>query len=246
MSNANGTRTGSEQRVLHFHYRFAFRDGKVKEFDVRLDAETLSLVGDRMDAPPPWTRLSFRRCPNCPLEASAHPHCPAAVSLVDIVELFKDVCSSETVDVEIKTDSRTCAKRTPLSGGASGIIGLHMATSGCPHLEKLKPMVRTHLPFATLQESLYRMMAMYMMAQHFQAKRGGTPDWKMDGLVRMLEDLRMVNRSFCGRLYDVCGGDANLNALVHLDCFADNAVLLLRNRKGVDDFERAFTAHFED
>ena len=112
-------------------------------------------------------------------------------------------------------------------------------------MDKLKPMVRTHLPFATLQETLYRLVAMYMLAQHFQAMRGNKPDWELKGLIHLLEDLRTVNRSFSQRLATECAEDATLKALGHLDGFADNAIFFLTNEKGLEEFERAFQAHFE-
>ncbi|MFH1723857.1 MAG: hypothetical protein ABII00_04455 [Elusimicrobiota bacterium] len=236
---------GNNAPHIRFHYKFTFIDGTVKEFEVALDAKTLSLVKERKDSYPGWTRLSACKCPNCPLSEADHPRCPAAVNLADVVDFFKDSLSSETVDVEITTAARTYTKRTPLYSAVSGLVGLLMPASGCPMLEKLKPMVRTHLPFATLKETLYRMVSMYMMAQYFQAKRGKAPDWRMTGLIKLLEDLRMVNRSFCERLYDICSEDATLNAVVHLDCFADNAIFFLQ-KKGLEEFERSFVAHFRE
>ena len=225
-------------------YRFSLPDGRVKEFLVQLDPDTLALRRDESAELPEWTKLSYQQCPNCPLKEKDSPRCPPAAALADVIDYFKDSLSSETADVEIVTEGRSYRKESSLSSGVSGLFGLVMSTSGCPILGKLKPMVREHLPFATLKESLYRFLSMYMLAQRLRAWKDMVPDWEMKGLIGLLEDLRIVNRAFCQRLYAVCRKDASLNALVHLDCFADNTAFFLK-RKGLDELARSFTAHFD-
>ncbi|MDE2292280.1 MAG: hypothetical protein KGL53_09370 [Elusimicrobia bacterium] len=232
------------KKTFDIQYRFTLPDGRTKEFMVQLDPETLELKRDGSGPKPDWTKLSFQKCPNCPLKDEEHPECPPALAMVDVIDFFKDSLSSEQADVEIVTEGRTYKKKAPLSAGVSGLIGLVMSTSGCPYLGKLKPMVREHLPFATLKESLYRFISMYMLAQGLRNWKGLTPDWEMKGLVKLLDDLRTVNRAFCQRLYAVCRKDASLNALVHLDCFADNTAFFLK-RKGLDELARTFTAYFD-
>ncbi|MBI3300165.1 MAG: hypothetical protein HYZ75_18515 [Elusimicrobia bacterium] len=228
--------------TLDILYRFNLPDGRVKEFPVRLDPDTLTLQNEPPKELPEWTDLSYQQCPNCPLKDT--PRCPTAVALVEVIDFFKDSLSSEQAEVEIVTEARTYRKKAPLAAGVSGLIGLVMSTSGCPVLGKLKPMVREHLPFASLKESLYRFLSMYMLAQGLRAWKGLTPDWEMNGMIKLLEDLRTVNRAFCQRLYAICRKDASLNALVHLDCFADNTAFFLK-RKGLDELARYFTAHFD-
>lgn len=225
-------------------YRFKMPDGRVKEFPVRLDSETLTLQNERAKELPDWAKLSHQKCPNCPLKEADSPYCPTAVALVEVIDYFKDSLSSEQAEVEIVTESRSYLKNAPLAAGVSGLIGLVMSTSGCPVLGKLKPMVREHLPFATLKESLYRFLSMYMLAQRLRSWKGQVPDWEMKGMIKLLEDLRTVNRAFCQRLYAICSKDANLNALVHLDCFADNTAFFLK-RKGLDELAKYFTNHFD-
>ncbi len=60
----------------------------------------------------------------------------------------------------------------------------------------------------------------------------------------MLNDIRTVNKSFFKRLYKVCNQDANLNAIVHLDCFADNSAFLIE-KKGLDQIRSTFAAHLK-
>ena len=61
-------------------------------------------------------------------------------------------------------------------------------------------MVRFHLPFATREETMYRVVAMYLMAQYFRQRNGLEPDWEMADLVHMYEDVTVVNKSFVDRL----------------------------------------------
>ena len=50
-------------------------------------------------------RLEFQQCPNCPLKPEASPRCPVAVSLVDLMDLFKDSLSIETAEVVIISET---------------------------------------------------------------------------------------------------------------------------------------------
>jgi len=162
----------AQQKTISFHYKFTLSDGNIKEFDVELDGETLSLISKKKRSYPEWTRLPYHKCPNCPLSDAQNPQCPIAANLVDLVEFFKDSISHEEVDVEITMETRRYVKRTSLQIGISSLIGIYMVTSGCPVMDKLRPMVKTHLPFATREETMYRVLSMYLLAQYFLSKEG--------------------------------------------------------------------------
>ena len=119
-----------------------------------------------------------------------------------------------------------------------------MVTSGCPIMEKLKPMVRYHLPFATLRETQYRVMSMYLLAQYFLYKRGMEPDWDLTNLVKIYDDIRIVNKNFSQRLAHIKVEDATLNALVKLDMFAQHISFSI-DRNVLDEMECLFNAYFE-
>ena len=187
-----------------------------------LDRETLSLLRPAPAEPPEWTRLEFHRCPNCPLDPAQHPHCPVAVSMVEMVEALKDRNSYDEVEVVVEAPSRTYSKRTPLQGAVSSLLGLLMTTSGCPILDRLRPMVETHLPFMTRHEALYRILTMYLLAQYFIEARGEQGgDWSLEGLVRSMDDIHTVNVSFCKRLNSIPIKDASVNAVVILSTLGD-------------------------
>lgn len=229
---------------LRIRYAFNLRNGGIKEFDVALD-ESLRLIPKKRKSYPEWTKLSHHQCPNCPLKESEHPRCPIAANLVDVVRFFKDSISWEEADIEITTEARQYRKQTTLQRGISSLLGIYMVTSGCPIMDKLKPMVKTHLPFATPQETMYRAISMYLLAQYFLYRRGRKPDWKLAKLLKTYEAIRIVNRKFTERLGSTGIQDASLNAVIRLNVFADLATMALEE-KGLDDIERLFQAYLDD
>jgi hypothetical protein len=211
--------TNSEERseFLTYRYIFTFANDEKRTFTLELESATLNMlpVGDRKA--PEWARLDHYQCENCPLTLEEHPHCPVAVSIADLVTFAGDSDSFEKVHVEVQSDTRTYSAETSLQKGVSSVLGLHMVTSGCPVLAKLKPMVRFHLPFSTLSEVTYRTISMYLVSQYFAQKRGKTPDWSLGKLRQIYDDIHIVNQHFWQRLAHLQGKDANVNALLLLD-----------------------------
>jgi hypothetical protein len=117
-----------------------------------------------------------------------------------------------------------------------------MVTSGCPLMEKLKPMVRYHLPFATKEETKYRVLSMYLLAQYFRHKCGKTPNWDLQALMDMYHDIKLLNKDFSQRLAHVRIEDASLNALALLDVFAQNLTFAI-DKDNLDELERLFHAY---
>ena len=228
-----------------YNYHFQLRDGSEKRFDVQLDEKTLGVVQPAPAAPPAWTRLSCCQCPHCPLEESEQPHCPIAVNLVDLAEFFGDAPSYGEVDVQLATDERQYTKHTTVQQALSSLLGIYMVTSGCPIMDKLRPMVRFHLPFATREETMYRVVAMYLMAQYFRQRNDLEPDWEMENLALMYEDVTKVNRSFVDRLNQIATDDASANALIILDCFA-NYIVMAVDEGTLADIEVLFKAYLDE
>jgi hypothetical protein len=233
------------ENCFWIHYKFTLPQNRIREFRVRLRRDTLGLIAEERETYPEWARLSYHQCTNCPLRPETHEFCPVAANLVELVEYFKDVRSCEEADVEISTESRTYAKRTPLQEALSGLTGIYMVTSGCPILDKLRPMVYTHTPFASLEETTYRAVSMYCLAQFFRNLRGMKPDWGLGGLTKIYEEIVEINGCFHLRILDVHTADAGLNALIRLDCYAQftNGLLL---RKGLGAIERFFGSYLDE
>jgi hypothetical protein len=148
-----------------------------------------------------------------------HRFCPVALGLIDVIEAFKDSLSTESAEIRIRTEHREYSKRASVQYGVSSLMGLHMVTSGCPILDKFRPMVHTHLPFGTLEETMFRLVSMYLLAQFYRDGAGEKPDWSLAGLVEICEQVGKVNQAFARRLVSINPQDASLNGLANLDCF---------------------------
>ncbi len=207
---------------ISYIYKFSFKDGREKEFMVNLERKTLEQIERPDETYPDWARLDNHTCPNCPL--TGEEWCPTAVCVSDLIEFVGDTYSYEDVYVEVKTNNRTYSKDTSVQKGVSSLLGIYMSTSGCPVLAKLKPMVRYHLPFASLGENSYRVLSMYLVAQYFARKRGEESDWDLEKLSGMYDEIHVVNKSFWQRLSHLNFKDAGVNALIMLDNSASHIV----------------------
>ena len=61
---------------------------------------------------------------------------------------------------------------------------------------------------------------MYLLAQYFVHHAGGKPDFDLDGLRKVYENLQTLNSAMADRLREAIRQDAAVNALVILDFFA--------------------------
>ncbi|MCK4653167.1 MAG: hypothetical protein KAU01_01855 [Candidatus Cloacimonetes bacterium] len=209
------------REMLEFKYHFTQDNGQTKEFTIRLHPRTLELIHESYAKLPFWTNLEFGKCPNCTLSKENHKSCPIAANLVSITEFFQKSSSFEDVEVRLETYERIFNKKTSLQQGVSSLLGIIMVTAGCPILSKLRPMVRFHLPFATTEETIYRAISMYLAKQYFRKKKGLEPDWELKGLLDTYKEIHILNQAFYERLSFLKGKDANVNALIILDNFAN-------------------------
>jgi hypothetical protein len=233
------------QRTETVTYVFRFGDGQQQAIDVVLTQPALDMVPPAVAALPAWTELTFHQCPNCPLDKAGHTHCPIARNLVSINDAFRERISYETVNVEVRTAARQYVKECPLQEAVSALMGLVMATSGCPHLDRLRPMVFTHLPFATAEQTTYRAVSMYLLAQFFRQRRGMAPDWALTHLTAAYTEIRLVNGALARRLAHIQEQDANLNAIVKLDCQADITSSSI-SEQWWEDLEQVFRPYLEE
>ncbi len=223
-------------------YHFQHKGGQESRFELSLDPQTLGLVPVADEPPPEWTRLGNRQCPHCPLGEDRYPQCPIARNVAGVIREFAPNISFEEAEISISTEAREYRRRAPLQSGISSLIGIVMVTSGCPHMDKLRPMVYTHLPFASTEETTYRAISMYLLAQYLRRQRGLEPDWGLAGLVRIYEAISIVNKHFVDRLKTIKMQDASLNAVVKLDCFAIMASTIIEAQSlaGVESLFRPY------
>ena len=228
--------------TLNFMYRFAFDGGDDRDFDISLKRKGLALVMKEGLPKPEWAKLGFHQCSVCPYTAEETLYCPAALALYEPIVMFKEGISHQNARVYVKAEGREYARSASLQEGLSSLFGLLMATSGCPLFEKLRPMARFHLPFSDEDETSYRAIAMYLVAQYLIGHEGGKPDWKLDGLGKVYEDISAVNKGFVDRLRNMPVKDASLNAIIGLDCFAMNINFVI-SEEMLDELKDAFSPY---
>ena len=228
-----------------FKYHFKMNDQRSLTFKISLSSDKLDYQAIDTETRPDWTKLEFHQCKGCKLADSGVDHCPVAVNLQDIVGTFSSDVSYDIIDLSIETAERTYSKeRVSMQNGLSSILGIIMVTSGCPSLDFLRPMVATHLPFASIDESIYRAMSMYLLAQFVRANNGLEPDWSLQGLMDIYADIDSINISMVKRLQAATEQDASLNAVVILDSFAKLVPMSIKGSFGA--MENLFWPYLEE
>jgi len=224
---------------LKYAYKFVFPDGTSKAFDVVLDGR-MNLVTEKLTVNPPWTRLTSCKCKECPLDEKKDKYCPAALAMVHLIDFCKDMPASQHARAIVESPYRTYVKNVSLQEGLSSLVGIYMATGGCPVFSILKSMVRFHLPFASMEETGYRVFSMYLLAQYYLSKKGVVPDWKMEKLPKVYRKISAVNSSFCERLRTVVASDSSVNAVIILDALGGFIELSFK-RNAMRDIEEWFS-----
>lgn len=192
-------------------YRITLASGK--SFSFRVDPHHSFDPSTDALSHPEWTRLQFQQCSNCPIQAHQLQHCPAAVDLKQIASDFKDIISFERAHVEVVAPERSYVKDCDAQTALRSLLGLVMASSACPILSQFRGLAKTHLPFSSMDETLFRSTAAYLLKQYFVYKSGGNPDLELKGLEYLYKQVNIVNMCFKGRLDAASGKDANLNAI---------------------------------
>lgn len=205
----------SDSRI---RYRFELPDGSKTHIELTFDPVSFRLRNPPPTDPPFWTELNFNQCANCPLSLEEHTHCPAALSLAPAIEALKGLVSFDGVKVTVLEGGRTIRVESTAQQALSSVMGLIMATSGCPWTDKLRPMARFHLPFASESETLYRSVSMFLMARALD-ERAGRPPRGMEALKQLYENLHVVNRDVSRRLGAATRTDPARNAIALLDSF---------------------------
>jgi hypothetical protein len=210
----------ADRETIFFNYYFIFGDGNKETFKIVLDKKTLKYIPDKKEKSSPWTKLEHHQCSNCPLKKEKSPECPLAINLSSAIPQFSERRSFDHVHVMVETAERTYSKDTTVQNALSAMMGIFMVTSDCPVMASLKPMVRFHLPFATVEETMFRAVTTYLLKQYYKFVNGEETDWNLKGLHTSYEKIQTVNRGMAQRMRSVVDKDANLNALVVLDVFA--------------------------
>lgn len=218
-------------------YEFEFDDGSQKRFEVKtnlLNTEVRHYSRQRYK----WTEAGESPCDPCEL-GKDEKFCPAAVSIVDIVEFFAQRTSFSEVTCRVYLDDKTIIVNKPLQDALYPLIGLRLATSQCPLLSKFKPMARFHEPFSTPFGTICKSTAFYLLGQFFKMKHGQSPDWGLKELKEFYGKINIVNSKISERLKKAEIMDAAPNSLMILSLFGSGVAYLF------DDFLNTLEPLFE-
>jgi len=217
---------------MNVEYKFEFTDGSKLTYDVDVDrnlGDSNTKKAEALEKQEAWTKLSYCRCANCPLD-NREPLCPVAVDTQKVIRDFRSQQAFQKVDVTVVTTERTYFKHTGLEEGLRSLMGLIMATSRCPILSRLRPMALNHMPFSTENEFIHRSVSTYLLQQYFSLREGRQPDWDLKGLISLNKELQLVNQALWQRIHTACESDSNLKALLSFFSMASSVSFSLESQ----------------
>ena len=223
-------------------YCFRMPDNSRADFKLELNPPDLELKGNIPEHLPAWTKLDFHQCSNCPLDVFSHRYCPLAANIVNVVQRFDGLISYDKVKVDVITKERRISQQTTIQKGISSMLGLVIATCGCPHTAFFKPMARFHLPLASEEETIFRATSMYLLAQYYLRKECRIADFEFEGLTRIYHNMQIVNVAIAERLRAAAMTDSSINAIVILDSYAQ--ALPLAIEKSLAKIRHLFSPYF--
>jgi hypothetical protein len=81
-------------------------------------------------------------------------------------------------------------------------------------------MARFHLPFATVDEAMFRSVSVYLLRQYFLYQQGKTCDFFLKNVKSYYERIEEVNKGILDRIKHASHLDADRNAIVILNALA--------------------------
>lgn len=223
------------QEALIASYHLSFEDGLSCLI-------TVSPAGDAgPDALPEWTRLAFHQCVHCPLDPEQHAYCPFAVAMVKPLDALQTRNSYDPVEVTVDWRGRQVRQSTTLQRALGSLIPLISASSGCPHTEMMRAMAWFHLPFSSVEETLYRLLGTYLLGQYLRGRNGLEADTELHQMPALYSNLRRVNQGMARRLRAISESDSGVNGLVLMDIMvADTGDSLSHLEESLEPFFKEY------
>ncbi len=225
-----------EPNIVSYNYRIGEEE---LHFNINT-ADTAVSPADIAPGPfPAWTRLEHQQCACCPLKVENCSHCPAAIRMYEVLEKFKDYVSIQQVQLTVKTQRRTFIQNCDLQSSLNSMLGLLMATSGCPVVGQLRSMATFHIPFCSIEETLFRSVGAYLTKQYFAQQEGKEPDWELTGLKQFYDELEQLNQAFAERIRSIERSDAISNAMVIF--FSTSIIVASALEENLEEYKDYFT-----
>ncbi len=209
---------------IKFNYNFKLHgDEKEINYSFALDSTTLSFIPNEQTAQtfPAWAKLDFCQCSNCPFDVKTTSLCPIASNINNLVYFFNNFRSYHKATITVTTPERKYQKEDTVQIGLFSIFGIIMATSGCPHMNFLKPMAKFHIPFATVEETFFRSTSTFLLREFLIKKtKNSKHEISLDNMADLYKNVELVNDGILKRIRTIAVADADQNALVILNSFA--------------------------
>ena len=225
-----------------FKYKYKFDNGKLIEFEIDENGDS-SFESDNVVIPD-WVKLENKKCPICSIECNSRKSCPAALSILSVIEKFSAYYSYEEVEVTAVVDEVNMTANVPVQSAVRSMLGLLMALSSCPIMLKLRPMANYHMPFADRGNTLFRVIGMYLTGQYLRKETGLLPDWDLEGLIQLYEDIHVVNINMAARIRSVSEKDAPVNSLIILDAYAE--AVNINTRTSFDKLKPMYSEYLKE
>lgn len=207
--------------------------------------QTIEMTDEEYEHPAPdvdipdWCELEFKKCPNCTLDNIWHKYCPLAVRLIPFVNL--PACRSyDEVEARVEMDNRTVLCETSAQEAFSSLLGLVMATSGCPHTGFFKPMAWYHQPFSSPEETLYRVCTTYLFS-YAMHKQNQKESMSFEELKQVYKNIHMINVNIAARIKNFSDTDSAINAIVLLDLITKDLPIAVD--EDLSDLKQLFNSH---
>lgn len=215
-----------ETKTKRIRYELIYPQGERFTQELELHSDTLTHDAPETE-PPEWAKLDYHQCDICPLSTKSHTYCPLAMRLVPLCEL-PDIEPEKIIEVRVQKENVNVIHSTSAQNAYRSLLGLIMATSGCPHTAFFKPMAWFHVPFSDREETMFRACATFLLYQFFNPAPPGERSYFSD-LEAVYTDIKHVNHGIGERLHAANAGSSTLNAILILDLFATSILPKLRD-----------------
>lgn len=207
-----------------WQYRFEFDDDRHVTVDAHWDSEEgIVHATPGSDSLPrsEWSSVLLEndQCPHCPLNPRDSPLCPLAASVIPVTRQFDEYQSSDPVRVIARSRDREVRADITLQRGLGSLLGLLMGGSACPHFALFRPMAMMHLPFASEEETFFRVIGNVLLSQALKDGRTSLAG-ASEQLRQQYDALSTVNRGMALRLRRYARSDPGINAVIVLDMLA--------------------------
>ena len=198
---------------------------------------------------PVWTHLQYEQCSHCPLSAQQFACCPLAVRVREFVDQLGHFSSVDKMTVQVLQGERAKQMIAPAQDIMGSLLGLLIATSDCPHTYFLRPMAYFHSPLSDPDETIYRVLSMYRLAQYLKQKAAEPVDPDFAQLQIHYENMVEVNHQVSKRIRRALSDqgelqDGAINAMILLDSLSQSVAIAID--EAVDQLRPVFQVYLSD